>query len=643
MRQAQPLLDQGLNAAEVGRRLKISADTIRQAISAGRLLLPAKTEITETTASSGPSATKSERTVEANQTALGMACSRETERVQAALGDLNGAAPAFTPQTDVAKAGVLVAIPALLANGLLKHSSDCFQLPKGFYSLPSLLLTLACLLLQRVKSLEGVRYIDPGELGKTIGLDRIPEVRTLREKVHYLADHGRLEDWSKALAKDWLAETPEDIAGLLYVDGHVRVYHGAQTKLPRWYVSRERLCLRGLADYWVNDALGQPFFVVTRTVNAGLIAVLKEELVPRLLTDVPNQPSAEDLATHRFKPRFGLIFDREGYSPALLKKLWQDHRIACYTYRKRVTDLWPESEFEEQTVTFPNGEVVTLKLAERGVYHGGEKFWFREIRKLTETGHQTAVVTTDFSRAGGEVGAVMFSRWSQENFFRYMIQHYDIDRLMEYGGQEMNETVLVVNPAWRELDNRIRSLAAKLSRQKALYAGLILTGEIEESAVKDFVRRKADQHEKVENLIAELSGLKETKKKTEHHLEFKDLPPEHKFKTLKSRGKQFLDTLKMIAYRAETALANILRQDMRKKDEARALVRQILTTDADLEPNYDQGILKVRLHNLTNPLHQRYAQNLLRALNETETLFPGTNLKLVYEMVSFQFHADQVV
>jgi hypothetical protein len=127
-----------------------------------------------------------------------------------------------------------------------------------------------------------------------VGLDRIPEVKTLREKIEHISGHGSVQNWGEELAKSWMEEDP-DLAGTLYVDGHVRVYHGKQTKLPKRYVSREKLCLSGVTDYWVNDALGQPFFVVTRTVNAGLLAVLREEIVPRLLEDVPHQPTQEQL------------------------------------------------------------------------------------------------------------------------------------------------------------------------------------------------------------------------------------------------------------------------------------------------------------------------------------------------------------
>jgi hypothetical protein len=121
----------------------------------------------------------------------------------------------------------------------------------------------------RIKSIENVRYSDPAELGKLLGLDRIPEVRTLRQKIKYLSEQGDPEGWGRELAKSWMQDTP-DLAGVLYIDGHVRVYHGKQTKLPKHYVAREKLCLRGVTDYWINDREGQPFFVVTQAETAIL-------------------------------------------------------------------------------------------------------------------------------------------------------------------------------------------------------------------------------------------------------------------------------------------------------------------------------------------------------------------------------------
>ena len=122
---------------------------------------------------------------------------------------------------------------------------------------------------------------------------------------------------------------------------------------------------------------------------------------------------------------------------------------------------------------------------------------------------------------------------------------------------------------------------------------------------------------------------------------FSELAEEEQFKQFKKSGKQFIDTIKMIAYRAETAMVNILKNYIKKKDEARSLVRQIFMTDADIEPDKENGILKIKIHNMTNPRNNGYVKKLCEVLNDSETIFPGTDLRLTYDLVSNQNPRDQ--
>jgi hypothetical protein len=167
-----------------------------------------------------------------------------------------------------------------------------FQRPKGYYGLDSIFLLLAFMALARVKTIERLRYCAPGEWGKIIGLDRIPDARTLREKVHIISDGDDARQWSEKLSQQWMEAEPE-LAGALYIDGHVRVYNGQQTKLPRHHVARQKLCLRATTDYWVNAMGGAPFFVVNEVADPGMIKVIEAEILPRLEKDVPNQPTVE--------------------------------------------------------------------------------------------------------------------------------------------------------------------------------------------------------------------------------------------------------------------------------------------------------------------------------------------------------------
>jgi len=336
-----------------------------------------------------------------------------------ALGALNGATTQFEHCRGVPFGGVLCALGALLANGLLGPANQLLGKVKGYYTTAHILLLLAFMALCRIRTVEQLRGKAPGELGKLMGLDRVPEVRCLRAKLDDLSHKEAAEKWMAALSRQWMEEDPEAI-GTLYVDGHVRVYHGSKSALPRKYVSRQRLCLRATTDYWVNDHSGLPFFVIDKVVDPGLIKVLREEIVPRLLREVPGQPSPEELETDPCRARLILVFDREGYSPRLFKELWQEHRVACITYHKHPAANWPESEFAQQTFAMPNGESVRMRLAERGslIGSGEDALWVKEVRKLTDQGHQVSVISTAYGLEAPALGGRMFTRWCQENFFR---------------------------------------------------------------------------------------------------------------------------------------------------------------------------------------------------------------------------------
>ena len=189
---------------------------------------------------------------------MGYGATRTMERVAASVGMLESAPIEFCAAQNVTYGGVLLAVPALPAMGLLQCSTALYALPRGYYGLPSIFLLLALMALARIPSLEQLRYRSPGEWGHLSGLDRIPEVRTLREKLKILClEAGRAALWNTELAKQWMT-AEQQAEPVFYADGHVRVYHGKLTALPKHYVSRQRLYQRATVDYWVNWPQAQP-------------------------------------------------------------------------------------------------------------------------------------------------------------------------------------------------------------------------------------------------------------------------------------------------------------------------------------------------------------------------------------------------
>lgn len=543
---------------------------------------------------------------------------------------LEGAPIEFERVADVPDGGVLFALPALLLIGLLNKSREIFSMPEGFYPLESIFVLLALMALARIPSLEALRYVAPGEWGKLIGLDRIPEVRTLRQKISELCSQpGRAERWSSLLAKQWM-EAEGQSAGVFYADGHVRVYHGKLTDLPRRYIARERLCLRGTTDYWVNAMDGRPFLVVSYPVDPGLLNVLEHNIVPRLRADVPNQPSQAQLEADPLLSRLSIVFDREGYSPSFFARM-KEQRIAVLTYHKYPGEAWPEQEFREHQVSLVNGEQVSLQLAERGV-RLSNNLWVREVRQRSESGTQSSILSTDYHSDLSRVAAAMFARWCQENFFRYMRQHYNLDRLAEYGVEAIPDTTRVINPAWRQLDSQIRKQNGLLSRQLVQFAQIQLPQELEPEQVEAYQLHKGQLQQAIEERRQHIELLKTQRKGLPKHIQIKELPEQDRFTQLRAEKKHFLDTIKLIAYRAETALAQLARDKMQRLDDARSLIRQLFRTEVDLIPDQQNKTLTVRLHPLTAEVHDQVLRYLCQELTSTQTVFPGTDLQLIYEI-----------
>ncbi|MEN8250583.1 MAG: putative transposase [Bacteroidota bacterium] len=137
-------------------------------------------------------------------------------RVAAMVGDIKEVSIEFQSTLDVPKAGVLLALPALLATGLLQNTRHYFKLPNGYYGLDSIFILIAFMSLARIKSVERLRYCAPGEWGKILGLDRIPEVRTLREKLKILSEKGELVKYSADLSTQWMRDDLKE-AALFYM------------------------------------------------------------------------------------------------------------------------------------------------------------------------------------------------------------------------------------------------------------------------------------------------------------------------------------------------------------------------------------------------------------------------------------------
>jgi hypothetical protein len=537
-----------------------------------------------------------------------MATARTEERLMASLGKMGESGLRFERCDDVPCGGVIGAMPALISLGLLNGVRQLFHWPAGYYPLESIFVSLSFL-----------------------GLDRIPEVKTMREKIAVLCqDPGAPARWGSQLAQEWMAQAKQQV-GFYYVDGHVRAYHGELANRPKAYVAREQLCLHATLDYWVNAMDGQPFFVVTQELNERLVQTLKEQIVPRLKAEAPGQPTQEELAADERRPRFVLVFDREGYSPELFKILEQE-RIAVVSYAKhcKATEDWPAEEFELTTLTLVSGENVQMAVAERGVCLSNGH-WVREVRHRDKRGKQTAIYSTDYLHSLPRIIATLLARWCQENFFRYMIEHYSLDRLVQYGTEAIPETSKVVNPQRRSLENEIRREKTQLTRKRAAFAAKAYPSE--GSRAKAFEQQQGQALDGITEHVQKIEELKARRKDIPRHVTLKELPQEQRFTGLRSISKHFIDTIKMIAYRAETILVGLVRHKLTRQDDVRSWVRQLFQNSVNLIPDPAQKTLTVQIHPMANEAHNQVLKHLCTQLTESATVYPMTELRLVFELL----------
>ena len=177
-------------------------------------------------------------------------------------------------------------------------------------------------------------------------------------------------------------------------------------------------------------------------------------------------------------------------------------------------------------------------------------------------------------------------------------------------------------------------------REKAARLKAKLFTRIEADSENDIdkVRVHLEQQSTVQETLAsygnEIEQLCKERKETPYYIKIKDMPKGTRYNKLKTESKLFLNAIRMISYRAETAVANMLAPHYSKSaEEIRMIVKEIIASDADLIPDYENKKPCIRLHSLSTPRANDAVRELCAILNETETLYPGTDLQIRYEMV----------
>ncbi|MET3808954.1 putative transposase [Arthrobacter sp. UYEF3] len=561
---------------------------------------------------------------------------RSGERAAARAGLLECAAPAFAPAARVPLAGLFLALPALETTGLLACSRATFgALPDGFYGLDSLLLDAVFRALAGEPRAEGATRLDPEALGRVLGLDRAPEVKTIRRKLTHLAGTGKAAELITAMAIKHLGTSTgaggsgeDGLAAVLYVDGHVRAYQGRK-KIGKVHSTRLKFPVPATEETWVADAAGAPVLVVLAEPGAALTGELRR-LLPSLRTIVGDDR------------RVLVGFDRGGWSPALFKHM-SGAGFDVLTWRKGATTDIDEHLFNTAAHTVGHGKARSWTAADTLVDlplgGTGEVFQMRQISRIVPTrgggSRQIHILTTTESLPAGELIYRMGSRWRQENYFRYARMHFALDSHDAYASTDDDAERSVPNPAKKKayqqvLAARARHAQAKAETDAALLAARTPLPGSNEVTVTSAAHNTAtaplwDAETALEAAEASHQGIPA-------RVRLGDLAP----------GQQVLDTetkllshaVRMAAFNTATTLDREARTNTgyaRAAEEAHTLVRQALTGSGDIDPT-QPGYLTIRLDPFPTQRATAAIAELYQHLTNTQTRYPGTDLVLRYEV-----------
>jgi DNA-binding CsgD family transcriptional regulator len=541
---------------------------------------------------------------------------RSADRLLAALGLLDDAVPLFAPARNLPRAGVLLAIPALVGSGLLSAAEKIYRsIGPSFYGLRTTLVAYILLALLRIPRPEALKEYAPGELGRIVGLDRMPEVKTLRRKLTRLAASKASHELGREIARQRIREHGH-VLGFLYVDGHVRAYHGKHT-IAKAYVTRTRLAAPATTDYWGNDQRGDPLFVVTAEANAALTRML-----PILLGEVRQLLGPERKTT--------VVFDRGGWSPKLFREL-MGLGFDILTYRKGRTRRIAESRFTRHKAKL-DGRWVQYLLHDHPVRFLKGKLRLRQITRLIQ-GHQTPIITSRWDLRAIVLAYRMFERWRQENFFKYLREEYLIDALADYQVEPDDPNRSVPNPARKAVEKELHRSRAQLVKLSAKYASMTLGSRSRRLSRAGSKKEKEKLRTQIAQAQARLEKLRAQHRVLPLRVPLAQAQKKQEVVKLSTERKHLTNVLKMVAYQIESELLELIRPHYKRvEDEGRTFIQAAFQDAAHIEPTQDQ--LRITLLPLSSSHRSRVLQALCEALNEANPPFPGTQLRMYYSVAT---------
>lgn len=544
---------------------------------------------------------------------------RTSDRVLAVAGLLEDAEPIFANSMHVEGAGALLAVAVLAKGGFLESTQAVYRtLGPAFYGLRSIFMTFFLMAVLRVKSPEEMRKTHPHKLGRLLGLDRAPAIKTIRRKIKALAGRQQAVNLMNLRSKEMVAGNIL-LDAVLYVDGHVMCYHGDK-KVGKTFSNNKNQVVKGVTDYWVNLKDGTPLLCIPTAFNDRLNKVL-----PKIVMEAAKSCKGR---------RITVVFDRGGADASayeMLIKMGCDF-IAYHKNPEKIdASVFKEQEYVINKRTYKYApherecEVPVYTTAESGRRSkSGQVVKLREIIIRREDGGFTHVITTRRDLDKGATCGTLFSRWTQENFFKYMIATYNLDHLYTYQAKNVPDDIDHPNPEYTQLTSTKKKIRHKIAVLLGKELDNIAANKLD-NLLEIHSRKKGETGKKFKELSDQLKLVNEALAVTAKRETAAD------YQMLESETRLIGNIVKMAAWDAEGQLANLVRSEWNGVNgNERGIVESFMQTTGSLEVVADKLI--IRLQSQFTPKETRLLAHICSALTDYQVCYPGTKTVMAFEV-----------
>ena len=213
-----------------------------------------------------------------------------------------------------------------------------------------------------------------------------------------------------------------------------------------------------------------------------------------------------------------------------------------------------------------------------------------------------------------------------------MREEYALDHLITNGVEQANIERLVPNPHKKEKKKIIKKKERSLDDLKKEYGDKAVNNKEDKCrTMRGFNIANSGCKKEILKLENEIENAKIELKDIPDKVPIKVVMKEDEIVRLETERKIFTDSIKMLCYRTETFLFNIVSKYLgRNREEGRTFLKNIFQQPADIIADEEEKKLLIKYHTMSNPRYNNALKELCSTINKMEYKYPGTDMKLIF-------------